>query len=388
MDSDLKRKYIEVLRVRYQQSSRAEKGAILKELCLTTGYHRKYAIRVLNASRLIAKKPGRKRVYSDEVIGHLKRLWLEMDQICSKKIVAALPLWLPFYNAPESIKEQLLSLSHSTIDRALKTYRTAFRRARRAGTKPGRLLKSIIPIKPFDYNATSPGFVEADTVAHCGGSLRGSFIWSLDFTDVHSGWTECRAIWNKGGPEVLKAIEDIEASLPFVVRAFNSDNGSEFLNHRLIEYFKAPNPKVNRYKPADFTRSRANRKNDNCHVEQKNWTHVRQIFGYDRFDDPVLLGLMNDIYKNEHRLLQNCFIPQVKLKSKLRIGAKYKRTYTEPLTPYERLLASESITKETKQKLTELFKTLNPFHLRKEQERKLKLFYKALRQVSDHKGAA
>lgn len=388
MDSDLKRKYIEVLRARYQQSSRAEKGVILRELCLTTGYHRKYAIRVLNAPRLIAKKPGRKRVYSDEVVAHLKRLWIEMDQMCSKKIVAALPLWLPYYDAPEAIKEQLLTLSHATIDRALKQYRTAYRRARRAGTKPGRLLKTIIPIRPFDYNITGPGFVEADTVAHCGGSLQGSFIWSLDFTDVHTGWTECRAVWNKGGPEVLKAIEEIEGGLPFVVQGFNADNGSEFLNHRLIQYFKAPNPGVKRYKPADFTRSRVGRKNDNCHVEQKNWTHVRQIFGYERFGDPALLGLMNDIYKNEHRLLQNFFVPQVKLKSKLRLGARYKRTYDEPLTPYERLLACDSLEKETKQKLSELFKTLNPFHLRKEQERKLKLFFKALHQLSDHKGAA
>jgi hypothetical protein len=267
-------------------------------------------------------------------------------------------------------------MSHSTIDRKLKAFRVEHRRKKRSGTRIGKLSKTIIPIRPFDREEKKPGFVEADTVAHCGDSMTGEFVWSLTLTDVYSGWTENRAVWAKKSIEVLDALRHIECCLPFEILAFNCDNGSEFINHELIKYF-GPDGEKRRLHQL-MTRSRAYRKNDNCHVEQKNWTHVRDVFGYDRIWIRALLPIMNDIYRNEHSLLYNFFVPQVKLISKERIGAKYRRKFTKPRTPYQALLASEDVSEEQKRKLTAKFLTLDPFSLRQSLERKFKEFYRAL----------
>ena len=236
------------------------------------------------------------------------------------------------------------------------------------------MLKNQIPIRTDNWDITKPGFCEADTVAHCGNSLSGDFAWSLTLTDIFSAWTENRAIWGKGSLGVLEQIRDIEKRLPFTLLGFDCDNGSEFLNYHLIRYF-GDRPKS---RMVQFSRSRPYHKDDNAHVEQKNWTHVRQLFGYDRFGNKLLVILMNDLYRNEYSLLQNYFCPTMKLISKERINSKYRKKYDFPQTPYQRLLASDYISPETKQKLITTYSSLNPFVLRKNVENKLKAIFRLI----------
>ena len=211
-----------------------------------------------------------------------------------------------------------------------------------SGTKPGSLLKNQIPIRTDNWDINKPGFIEADTVAHCGNSLAGDFIWSITMTDILTGWTENRAVWNKGAIGVNKQVKDIENRLPFELLGFDCDNGSEFLNHHLLRYFTDRKNKVN------FTRSRPYKKNDNAHVEQKNWTQVRHLFGYDRLDIKSLVEPMNDLYSNEWSLYNNFFRPSQKLIKKTKINSKYIKKYDKPKTPYERLLDSGILSEEKK----------------------------------------
>jgi hypothetical protein len=222
-----------------------------------------------------------------------------------------------------------------------------------------------------------PGFMEADTVAHCGNSLAGDFVWSLTLTDILTGWTECRATWNKGSTGVVKQIKAIEQALPFTLRGFDCDNGSEFLNYHLLRYF-TEHPE----KP-QFTRSRPYKKNDNAHVEQKNWTHVRHLFGYDRIDSPALVEKMNALYANEWSLLQNHFCPTMKLIEKRRVGARYQKKYAKPETPYARVMASDEIDPAVKNSLRKQHETLNPFALKQEIEAKLKTIFSTVSVTSN-----
>lgn len=265
-------------------------------------------------------------------------------------------------------------MSAPTIDRLLKPNKVKFKRKGLCGTKPRSLLKNQIPIRTDNWNITKPGFCEADTVAHCGNSLSGDFAWSLTMTDIYSAWTENRATWGKGSQGVLEQIKDIEKRLPFKLLGFDCDNGSEFLNYHLIRYF-SDRPKA---RLVQFSRSRPYHKDDNAHVEQKNWAHVRQLFGYNRFDKKPMVELMNDLYRNEYSLLQNYFCPAMKLVSKERINSKYRKKYDIPKTPYQRLLASNHIPLETKQKLSIIYNSLNPFVLRRNIEIKLKNIFKLI----------
>lgn len=228
MSLKLKIEYLARVRERYYRSTKKQKTKILDELCAVSGLSRKYAIRILAKKHLERpKKSGRKRVYSKRSIDLLKKLYLLMNQMCSKKMVAALPVWLDFYNDEQfnhEIKEELLSMSAATIDRYLRQYKASIFRRKRTGTKPGKMLKNVIPIKSFDFKAHGPGHVEADTVAHCGTSLSGTFIWTVTFTDVYSGWTENRAIWSKHTDDVLSAIIDFRQKAPFELLSFNTDN--------------------------------------------------------------------------------------------------------------------------------------------------------------------
>jgi hypothetical protein len=264
---------------------------------------------------------------------------------------------------------QLYAISPATIDRLLKPLRLNYPGKGRSGTKPGRLLKNQIPIKTDHWDVTKPGFLEADTVAHCGSSLAGNFIWSITLTDILTPWTENRATWNKGAYGVKKNIKNVEKNLPFEILGFDCDNGSEFLNWHLIEYF------TKRKKPVQFTRSRPYRKNDNAHVEQKNWTHVRHLFGYERFDKPVIVELMNDLYSNEYSQYQNHFIPTMKLVKKEKVNSKYRKKYDNPKTPYQRIMESGHIDQETKDPLAAEHASLNPFVLKRAIERKLKKIF-------------
>lgn len=301
--------YLKQLKNRYIKADRKGKALILDEFCQTSGYHRKHAIRLLTQKELRRKQHqqegrGRKKIYTSEpLLVPLKQIWLAANQMCGKRLKAAMPIWLPFYEKTYSAlnsnaKTQLLTMSEATIDRLLQPERIRFPK-RLGGTKPGSLLKKHIPVKTDQWNEQQPGFVEADTVAHCGESLMGDFAWSITLTDIYSGWTENRAVWGKGSQGVIEQIHDIEHALPFPILGFDSVNGSEFLNHHLLRYFRE------RTEPVQFTRSRPYHKDDNAHVEQKNWTHVRQLFGYYRIEDKSLIAKMNDAYQHECSLLHN-----------------------------------------------------------------------------------
>jgi hypothetical protein len=379
MGKNEKRAYRRAIRARYRAASRAEKTRILDEFCEVCGYHRKYAVRLLSARERPEKRAsraGQASVYSAPgLVPTLKRVWLAADQPCGKRLVALLPLWLPADEArhgayPAELKAQLESISAATVDRLLRPAKLRYPRKGLGGTKPGSILRSQIPIRTDHWDATRPGFIEADTVAHCGTSLAGNFVWSLTLTDICTAWTECRAVWNKGSGGVVEAIRNIERALPFDLIAFDCDNGSEFLNHHLVRYF-ATHP----IRPS-FTRSRPYHKNDNAHVEQKNWSHARQLLGYDRLEDPALVPLINDLYANEFSLLQNYFLPSLKLISKQRIGSKIKKRYSKPLTPYQRMLDHAEVAEETKARLRAVFATLDPFTLHATIQRKLKAIFK------------
>lgn len=260
----------------------------------------------------------------------------------------------------------MFKISHSTIDRYLKPYRKRYKKAGLSTTKPGSLLKKHIPIKTNQWDETVPGFLEADTVAHCGSSLSGQFVYTVNTVDIATGWTEQRAVFGKGEYGVFNAIEDIENTLPFKLRGFDSDNGNEFLNWHLFKYL------TNRKRPVQYTRSREYKKNDNAHIEGKNWTHVRQYFGYQRLDNKEIAPLMNELYKSEWRLLLNLFLTSSKLIDKKRIGSKIIKKHDLPRTPYQRVLDSAEVSNKDKNILREIYKQLNPFLLEEIIKKKIK----------------
>jgi len=377
-----KREYTEAVHKRYKHASRSEKKVILDEFCATTGYNRKYAIILLKGfkrfKKPVRKKRGPKPLYqNDEIIKPLKKIWLSANLPCSKRLKAILPLWLPGYHErfgmlPLDVVQALHRISAATIDRILKPVRSRYGKRGRSTTKPGTLLRKQIPIATNQWDETRPGFLEADMVAHCGETTAGTYVSTLDLVDIATGWTEQRSVWGKGERGVLEQITDVESSMPFPILGFDCDNGSEFLNYHLLRHF------TERTKPVSFTRSRAYHKDDNAHVEQKNWTHVRQWLGYDRFDNPSCVDLLNDLYRNEWRLFHNFFCPSVKLIAKERIGSKTIKRHDSPKTPYQRVIASPHISESIKRSLTKELETLNPFVLRETMEAKLKKIFTAL----------
>jgi hypothetical protein len=395
LSNDAKREYIKLLRRRYGDTTkRSARGQIISEYCLTFGCHRKHALRVLNNRSWKEWPRGslkaherRFRRYDDIVLSWLKKLWVGMGYMCSKKMAASLPAWLPYYKEPaltNDVKERLMRMSPATIDRLLAPYRATIWRGLRTGTRRGRSSKFImqkIPLVDGSIKPTHPGFLQADTVSHCGGNLVGEYAWSLTVTDAYSGWTENRAVWNKLGEATTDAIASILKSLPFTAYRFNVDNGSEFLNEHFGKLFRLDQD------TSIVTRSRAYRKNDNCYVEQKNFTTVREIFGYDRMNAPGVVDQMNRLYKNELSLLHNFFVPQMHLKEKVRIGARYKRSYFKPRTPYQILIESPHVTDEAKDKLRAVFQTLDPFDLRRKAKAKILIILRDQTELADKKAA-
>lgn len=378
-----KMEYLETIYLRYKRASRKLKSLILNEFCENCSYHRKHAIRVLNNFKRFTKpkprKRGRPSTYNKpSVIEPLKRIWLAANLPCSKNLKAVVHLWLPYY-AEEfgalslQAAKALRKISPPTIDRLLKPVRIKYKGRGRSTTKPGTLLRKQIPIKTNQWDEFRPGFLEADTVAHCGDTTEGIYANTIDFVDIATSWTEQRAVWGKGEHDVLKQINNVENDLPFPILGFDADNGNEFLNWHLFRHF------TQRKHPIQFTRSRAYHKDDNSHVEQKNWTHVRQWLGYHRFDNPTLVPLMNDLYTSEWRLYHNFFCPSVKLLEKKRVASKTIKRYDKPKTPYQRVLESKYVLASDKRKLKEQFEGLNPFKLRKAMEKKLDKIFKTLR---------
>jgi hypothetical protein len=262
-----------------------------------------------------------------------------------------------------------LAMSPATMDRMLAPIRAQAGRKRRGGTKPGSLLKKHIPIRTGNEDIVRVGYLEADTVAHCGNSLNGDFAWTLTFVDIVSGWTQCRATWNKGHHAIHQHLKAAEEESPFPWLAFDCDNGSEFLNHALWDHY------AKRKRPVQFTRSRPYHKNDNAHVEQKNWSAVRQLVGYERLDNPEVVPLLDDLYQNEWHWLVNFFCPTFKLIEKKKVGSKYVKRYEKPRTPYARLMESAEVPRREKAKLRAIRAGLNPVKLRKRIEQKLRRIF-------------
>ena len=379
MNPRTKMEYLETIFLRFKKASKKGKGIILDEFCLNCGYHRKHAIRLLSKFKRFTKPKPKKRgkpskYNKPQILKPLKRIWLTANLPCSKRLKTILPLWLPFYaeefeDLSLNVINALRNISPATIDRLLKSTRVKYKSRGRSTTKPGTLLRKHIPIKTNQWDEKCPGFIEADTVAHCGTTLLGQYAFTIDTVDIATGWTEQRAVWGKGATGVLTQIKNIEASLPFDLLGFDSDNGSEFLNWHLLRHF------TQRKKTVQFTRSRAYKKDDNAHIEQKNWTHVRQWLGYHRLDNSNVIPLMNDLYTKEWRLFHNFFCPSVKLIEKKRVASKTIKRYDSPKTPFQRVLESKQISASVKRYLKEQFETLNPFRLRKAMEKKLKKIF-------------
>ena len=368
---------LELFRFDYSGATKRQKQLMLDEFCALSGYNRKYAIRLLNASHSSregkkAGKRGRKKLYDDPLIEQVLRdLWVATNLPCGKRLVAIIPLWLPHYDnyiVPDDVYDKLMSISAATIDRILKPIRGRYAKQGFATTKPGTILKKHIPVKTNQWDESVPGFLEADTVAHCGNSTAGMFVYSINCVDIASGWTEQRAVWGKGQTGVLEAIRHIESTLPFPIRGFDCDNGSEFLNWHLMNFL------TQRKHPVQFTRSRAYHKNDNAHVENKNWTNIRQYLGYQRFEHSALTQMLNELYTSQWSLYFNCFIPSVKLQAKTRRGSKTIKTHDAPKTPVQRLLESDHIPTTQKKRLREMVAELNPFELQRAMAAKIKRF--------------
>lgn len=379
MNIEAKRAYRKAVQQRYKNSSKKEKSQILTEFCKVCKYSRKHAIKTLNLRHMPNniipfKKPvGAPKKYSKATTKRLIQIWQLMNYPCSVNFKQALNLWLPYdLETSEKIKTELYKMSESTIERYLKPTKKK-RPIGKSTTTPSKF-KSQIPLKLCkDDDKKTVGYFEMDTVAHCGESLSGLFAWSLTMTDLHSGWTENRATHSKESSKITEAIRNVEKNLPFKIVGVSSDNGTEFLNQTLQNYLLN-----NRKIPLEVSRGRPYKKNDNAHVEQKNFTHVRNVFGYERIEDENLVGMMNDIYKNYLSPLKNFFTPCLKLKKKERIGSKIKKKYDKPQTPYQRLLDSGQLTIKQEQELRNRKYKMNPFKLQAELNSKLKEFYKRL----------
>lgn len=381
MSLSAKREALARIHGRYGRAGRPHKTRILEEFCATCGYHRKAALRLLNRPLRTTppKRSGPKLTYDPlEVLPVLKAIWLVSDQLCSKLLKAALPEWLEHHERrttplPQAFRKQLLKISPAQIDRLLRPSRVQHPKKGISTTRPGTLLRHEVPTRGGPPDTTRPGSVEADTVAHCDDSTEGDYVNSLTFTELYSGWTENRAVWNKSAESVLVELKALEQVVPYGMKDFHTDNGGEFLNWALYRHL------TGRAARMPWTRSRAYRKNDNAHCEQKNWTHVRQLFGHERFGHAELVPLMNDLYAKEWSQFTNHFKPTFKLLKREKKNGRTKRIYEKkPQTPYQRLLESPEIPEETKVKLRAEHATLDPFALKKSIEEKLKKFFTAL----------
>ena len=363
--------YLRAIYERYREAGRQAKKVILSEFCANTGYHRKYAIRLLNGPRPERQRKRRERrrgvSYQVETLAVLSAVWEAAGYPWSVRLKALLPAWMPWirkrFRLRPEIEKQLLKISPRQMDRRLKAQKTQRRRRIYGRTKPGYLLKHHIPVKTDRWDVQSPGFTEADLVSHSGNSASGEFAHTLNVTDIHTTWTESRAVLGRGEEAVQRGLNNIATTLPFPLLGVDTDNGSEFINYHLKRWCDA--------RQIQFTRGRPYKKDDNAHIEQKNWTHVRKLLAWDRYDTHEAVAAMNDLYRNELRLWMNLFLPSVKLLKKVRVGSKVRRVYDGPRTPFERVKACPQANAEQVARLEQLRKSLDPFQLGRIIERKL-----------------
>lgn len=372
MSNSATKEYTNKTKERYSAMlTRAAKSNILDGFCQTTGYDRKHAIKLMNGKAgNRVNRAGRKTQYGEDVKTVLKSIWLTSDQLCSKLLKPVIGLFLDSYEkniavVPKDVRKKLLAISPATIDRLLQAERISTSKWRRRLSKSSQKLKKSVPVRVGPWDIDGPGWIEADGVAHCDGSMEGNFIWTVTYVDIFSGWTEARATWNRSSSAVKENTLQLIRSLPFDMLGLDVDNGPEFLNWSIYRLCEENTPKI------EFTRSRAYQKNDNAHVEQRNWTHVRQLLGYDRFEDPEMVDLINDLYSNEWSLFKNLYCPTMKLISKHREGSKYVKKFDKPKTPCQRLLELKGFKRSKKTKLRKMLKESDPYSLKQSIDRKI-----------------
>lgn len=377
MSRNTRNEYLERMRERYsRRSGKAARSALLDEFCAVTGHERKYANKLLRRrrgpGRVGEKKRGVGKTYGEEVIGVLFEIWKKAEQPCGKRLAPMLRDWLPFYEKHygelnNETRSKVLAISAAHIDRLLAAKKVGVALRKRRTPKANAALKKLIPIRAESWDASEPGWTEADTVAHCGGDMGESFIWSLTVTDIYSGWTEVRSSWNRGQHSVCNAFEAIEAQLPFQLLGVDTDNGGEFLNHHLHRHF------TGRESPVEMTRSRPYQKNDQAHVEQKNSTHVRQLLGHDRLGHESLMKPVFELLE-AWSVWRNHFTSSFKQIENRREGSRtIRRHEKEPQTPCQRLIdyCRVSGDEATVESLEEQRATIDPFELKAWIEKKL-----------------
>lgn len=366
------KEYTVRMRERYRaMTTKRAKGRILDEFCATTKLGRKHVIKVLRSLAEPMRRAGRKAVYFGAAAA-LKKIWLLFDQPCSKLLHPVLASYVASYEKHASklgvqAKALLLRMSPSTMDRLLRPHRVRTSLWRGHGG-PMAVMKRQVPVRCERWEGRGPGWFEADTVAHCGGSMAGCFAYTLTLTDTDSQWTELRAIWNRGGYATTQRMREIELALPFVIHGVNTDNGPEFLNGHLLRHFKERDVVVLQ------TRSRPYQKNDNPRVEQKNGSHVRPLLGYDRFDDPDCIADLDEIL-TLHSIWNNLFHPCMKLLSKVKEGHRYKKRYDRPRTPAQRVLEYPGVSAATTVRITAMLRSHDCYTLKRLVQEKTRLFF-------------
>lgn len=367
--------YALAARKRYEAANKSEKGLILDEFCQNTGYNRKSAIRLFGKeAEGTRSRRGRPREYGLAVALALKSLWEACDMICSKRLGPFIPRLVPILErhgeidlSPE-IRSQLLRLSPATIDRLLKPYHRKGLRQPYSQSTSATSLKALVPVRTFgDWKDVKPGSLQIDLVFHCGDSAEGFHLTTLNGVDVATGWTECEVVWGKGQHRVGTGLHHIRQRLPVRLREFHSDNGGEFLNDLMYQWSKREG--------LDYSRGRSYKKNDQAYVEQKNWSVVRRLIGYDRYSSKAAFEQFGRVYGLVN-LYVNFFQPIRKVVGKERNGAKVKMSYDEARTPYERMLAAQVLTEEKSKELEELFQSLNPVKLRTQIDDTLAILWK------------
>ena len=384
MNIEAKKQYMSTLRERYFKGTKKEKGLILDEYCRNTGQERKYVSKKFNYKVKIKKKEECKKracFYDGRVIAVLAKIWEIFDYPCGQRLEEILAVETENLRAlkeivcSDEVSDKLKKMKSATIDRRLDHEKEVLRLKEKYRKKSSFLL-STIPVKTSaDFDRNIVGNEQVDFVESCGASASGEYVNNLSICDIFSSWWEGEAVMGKSRQRALEALDHCRKRAPFAWIEFHPDNGTNLLNFAVYAYAEEEGLR--------FSRSRPYHKNDNCFIEQKNSTHIRQVIGYLRYDTPEELNCLNDLYRNELRLYKNFFQPVIKLKSKERIGGRIKRKYSRAKTPYRRLIESDQISGEEKEKLTAIYQSLNPADLKRKIDQKLNNLYKTYQKKKD-----
>lgn len=381
MNMQSRNQYLLELRTEYLRTKpKKERGRLLDEAVKRTKLNRKYLVEKLKPKSNLDKdescRKKRKQFYDNSIKPALVEMWRIFDRPCGQRLKTLLKSetdklrLLGEVDCSDKTAVKLKTMGSATIDRKLRHQKEVEHQKRKYSRKVHPLLYQKIPVKVFDeQDRTKSGNVQLDLVEHCGASASGEYINTLSNADIAYGWWEGEAVMGRGQERTLEAIEQARGRYPFNWQEIHSDNGSEFINAHLFSYTEREG--------LDFSRSRPYKKNDNCLVEQKNWTHVKKFVGYLRYDTAAELNILNDLYRNELRLYKNFFQPVIKLISKARVGGKIHRKYDLAKTPCQRVMESKDISENKKQELRKIYLSLNPAQLKRDIDRKLNMLYEA-----------